>query len=57
MVLVDVLLFLLQCRFTMFHILFLKVTEYAFENQLAELEQVPLMGALEEGTRRWLGFN
>ena len=35
--------FLLQCRFTMFHILFLKVTEYAFENQLAELEQVPLV--------------
>ena len=24
----------------MFHILFLKVTEYAFENKVAELEQV-----------------
>ena len=30
----------LQCRFTMFHILFLKVTEYAFENQVAQLEEV-----------------
>ena len=30
----------MQCRFTKHHILFLKITEYAFENQIAQLEQV-----------------
>ena len=34
------LIFPLQCRFTKHHVLHLKVTEYAFENQIAQLEQV-----------------